>query len=189
MPSSLLNALICNFLGLPLVPILLLKQSLDFTESFSPVTSPLLTVNHRYTLEFSHLSRSSVGSMAQVSSHASSSFLLFCISLTLCPHLCGQNHTNTLPRLTSNWWSQISKGEWRIATPLVNPIPQGHCFSPFSLTAQLLFSTLTSRWEYRSGESPLIFSASVPEPTDTCTHTLCLNSCHHGKSGPTSSQH
>ena len=44
MPSSLLIALMCNFLGRPLVHILLLKQSLDLTESFSPVTSPLLTV-------------------------------------------------------------------------------------------------------------------------------------------------
>lgn len=106
MPSILLIALMCHFLGLPLIHILLLKQSLDLTESFSSFTSPLLAVNHRYTLVVSHLSRSSVGSMAQVSNHAPSSFLLFCISLTLCPHLCGEKSHK-----------HIAKAHFKLMTP------------------------------------------------------------------------
>ena len=150
----------------------------------------------------SHLSRPSVGSMAWVNNHALSNFLSSCISLMLCPY-------------PSNWtslWKKshkyIAKAHFKLmttnlkrtcrttrsfnATPLVNSLSHSsralfHTVSSHS-SASLPHSYLTVRIDIIRGE-PLIFSAPVLEPTDTCTHTLCLNSCYHGKSGTAASQH
>lgn len=78
--------------------------------------------------------------------------------------------TTNLKRMCRATWSFN-------AAPLVNSLSHSsralfHTVSSHS-SASLPHSYLTVRIDIIRGE-PLIFSAPVLEPTDTCTHTLCL---------------